>query len=358
MNEPSAILTLLLQPDNEPDAAYPLARRLDAEARQQEVTVLLQFFIFHEHLAALLRAAAAEGMHLIVLKGAALAETIYPRPGLRPFGDLDVLARPSDADRVRCLLERLKYVVDPDQWNELASSRIGEANFFKQTEQGPIVVELHTDLINNDLFWGQIRVDNVGLWERAQAQRLAGVEAWVLGPEDQLLHLCLHLAGHYLAAPQSLRDIDQLCRTVVIDWPFFAALTRKAGAAAACFSVLFAAATLLGTAVPTFLLDDLAPRVGRKLLQRCAQARAADVTQAHTEKLRPLLLWFLLGTFRARFNALRGIIFPSRLWLVKHYYHDLFADSAPGRRLVLAALYRAHWKTLLRKLAHLFWKSE
>ena len=89
----------------EETARFPLARRLAEEAERDEVAVLLHFFTFREHLAAFLRAASGAGLGVIVLKGAALAETAYPRPGLRPFGDMDVLVRPSQIgpgpDRVR-----------------------------------------------------------------------------------------------------------------------------------------------------------------------------------------------------------------------------------------------------------------
>ena len=340
---------------------------------QEEVTALVQFAFFRPHLAELLHACTGTRLDLLVLKGAALAETVYPRPSLRRFGDLDVLVHRADAGRARTVLESLGYVVDPLQWDELAGGRDGQANFFKHTDRGSVVVEMHTELINNDLFFGQVHVEEGGLWSRAQSVHLAGVEAETLGTEDQILHLCLHLAGHSLAAPQSLRDIAQVVSVSPIEWPLFVRLAHEAGAGAACFAALFAASRLLGTPIPATVLDALAPRFSRASLERVAEARAADsiedVAAARTERLRLPLLWHLLGSPQGRSRALWRIVFPARQWLISHYYYDRFDPPAASRRtrwvpehprltasnaahyaLTFLTLYGVHWAALLRRV--------
>jgi len=355
--------------------SFPLSRRLADMAAQEEIAALVQFAFFRPHLAGLLRACVETQVDLLMLKGAALAETVYPRPSLRRFGDLDVLVREADAARARTLLESLGYIADPMQWEELVRGRDCQANFFYHTDRGSVVVELHTKLINNDLFFGQVHVDDQGLWERAQPVRLAGADGWVLGLEDQILHLCLHLAGHYLAAPQSLRDIAQICSVSRVDWPLFIRLAQQAGAATACFAGLFAAARLLGTPVPPAVLDALAPRARRRRLEQIAEERAADsigdITAVQTEHLRFPLLWHLLGSSQARGRAVWHIIFPSRHWLITHYYFDRFDQSdqsevsnrarwdpshsrlttrnAPHYALTFLSLYGVHWASLLRR---------
>ena len=47
----------------------------------------------------LLEAFAAFGIPIILLKGAALAHRIYPKPALRPMVDIDVLINPADIER-------------------------------------------------------------------------------------------------------------------------------------------------------------------------------------------------------------------------------------------------------------------
>ena len=137
------------------DTEYPLFQRLAETAVQEEVAAFVQFAFFRPHLAALLRACGDARLDLLVLKGAALAETVYPRPSLRRFGDLDVLVRRADAARARTLLEALGYIVDPMQWDDLVRGRDCQVNFFNHTERGSVAVEMHTELINNDFFFGQ-----------------------------------------------------------------------------------------------------------------------------------------------------------------------------------------------------------
>lgn len=323
-----------------------------------DLTALVQGLFFRPHLAALLQAAASDGLGLIVLKGAALAETLYPRPGLRSFGDLDVLIGPADAPRARLLLERLEYIVAPAVWDTLLQGADTQANFFKHTARGVVVVELHTDLLSNGFFRGHIALDADGLWSRARPARLADTDALVLGPEDQLLHLCLHLAGHYFFAPQSLRDIDLVCLTGTLDWPLFIRLAEDAHAAPLSFAALSAAATLLETPVLNDVLSALTPKRGAARLAFLASARAADTSPngSATERLRFPLLWGLLGTARARRAALRRTLLPDFHWLVTHYYHSLYNDPhAPrprnfaARTRLYSRLYTAHLIFLARR---------
>ncbi len=325
----------------------------------KELTALVQGLFFRPHLAALLAGAAAAGLDLLVLKGAALAETLYPRPGMRPFGDLDVLVRPDDAPRARLLLERLGYSVAPAVWDALLQGADTQANFFRHTERGVVVVELHTDLLSNAFFRGHVALDPDGLWSRARPARLAGTDARVLGPEDQLLHLCLHLAGHYFFAPHSLRDIDLQCRRVPLDWPRFIQLAEAAHAAPVSFAALSAASTVLQTPLPVSVLPALAPKRGAARLASLAAARAADTSPsgAATERLRWPLLWGLLGTAQARRSALRRTLLPEGRWLVTHYYHSLYNDPNAPRLHGFAAharlysrLFAAHLRFLLRRL--------
>ena len=352
---------------------YPLKRQLDEKAAQEETQGLVQFVFFRPHLAELLQVFAHSQVDLLVLKGAALAETLYPRPSLRPFGDLDLLIRDAQAVQARTLLERLGYAVDPAQWEDLVRGRDCQANFFKPTPRGSVVAELHTRLINNSLFFPFVRFDLAGIWRRARPASLAGVPAHILGPEDLLLHLCLHLAGHYLAAPQSLRDIAQLCDAVQsgvlpLDWMLFLQLARQSHAPIACFCGLYVAKCVLGADVPDAVITALSPGPSRKRLEALAAARAIDMEQTQTDHLRLPLLWHLMGHSRLRLGAARRILFPSQRWLALHYYYDRFerpalprfpqtwrgslwesAQDAARFLQIYPTLFLIHWGTLVKQ---------
>lgn len=306
---------------------------------------LAQFAFMRRPLAALLQAYAESSLDLIVLKGAALAETVYSHPSLRPFGDLDVLVRAEDAARAFDLLSSLGYITEANIWADLRAGRSCEANFFKHMERGTVVVELHTDLLNNAILHRAVCVDLGGLWARSVPACLAGQDARVLGPEDQIFHLCLHLAGHYFHAPKSVRDIAEVCAAGPVDWPLFVSVCRAAGAGAIGYSGLFAAKTHYDAEIPPAVLSSLAPP-SRRRLKALVAAQTAPGAGPQSESQRFELLWRLLGSGKARLFAVRHLLFPPRAWLHTHYFFDLPATVRCRRLPVGARLYGAHLKFL------------
>ena len=141
---------------------------MEAEAERHEVRTLARTVWLQAHLAAFLRACAEAELPVIVLKGAALAETVYPRLGLRDFRDLDILVRPADAPRARAVLECLGYAADETHWHDLLTGDDCQADFARQTSGGPVVLELHTDFVNNDLLRDQVAAAGEDLWRRAR----------------------------------------------------------------------------------------------------------------------------------------------------------------------------------------------
>lgn len=323
----------------------------DEEAAQEEIRALVQVAFFRRPLAELLHSCTEAALGVIVLKGAALAETVYSRPGLRLFGDIDVLIRSEDAVRAEALLRGLGYVAEPETWADLLQGRVCEANFFRPAPQGMVVVELHTDLLNNAFLRGPVHLDQAGLWARSCLVRLAGAEARVLGPEDQLLHLCLHLAGHYFDAPNSVRDIVQVCAAGPIAWPVFGDLCRAAQARTIGWGGLFAA-SLQGAQVPVSVLDALAPARHRRWMERLLTARVSERPASGRDARRFLLMWLVLDSAAGRTQALRHLFFPSRAWLRSHYYYDLPHPARARRRLAGVLLSGMH----LRFLAGAAWK--
>ena len=63
-----------------------------------------------EILGQILEAFEREDIRVVVLKGAALAHLLYESPGLRPFGDLDLLVEPQAAWRAQSVLGSLGFV--------------------------------------------------------------------------------------------------------------------------------------------------------------------------------------------------------------------------------------------------------
>jgi putative nucleotidyltransferase-like protein len=116
------------------------------------------YYLQHAHanrvrgqvLGELLAAYRAAGIDVLVLKGAALAQLVYPQPGLRPMRDIDLLVRAPDAPRAQALLVELGFTpplspgdgLPPDHHHLAASKRTAEGQ--------QISVEVHHALNLNE----------------------------------------------------------------------------------------------------------------------------------------------------------------------------------------------------------------
>jgi hypothetical protein len=293
----------------------------------------------------LLTALDAAGIPVIVLKGAALAETLYADPGLRPFSDIDLLIRPADVDRARQVLAACGYRPERPLWADDEAAHDCQLTYALPRALGdgePLVVELHWNLVNNDRLLRATRIDTKPLWAASETATVAGQPVRVLGATHTLLHLCIHLAGHSLQAPMSVRDIAALLDSrqgARVDWQRLARDARRFGVAAMTYAGLQLAARARGARVPAPVLRALRPRGPRRvLLDRWAAALARG--KPVPEALSGVLLPLLLDTPGAAGRALAATLFPPPRWLSDRY--PAAGKAARWR------LYLRHHRALLR----------
>jgi len=168
-------------------------------------------------LAEILRAFRAGGIDVLILKGAALAHTIYAAPGLRPMRDMDLLVRETDATRAQQLLAASGFQATTP--NEVSDRHKHLPVATRRIQDMTVSVEVHHDL--NEPYMGRRKVNFDELYPNRSAFDVGGEEAYTLGPDDTLVHLCQH--GTYLLEPLKLiwcADIVGVANTYVerIDW--------------------------------------------------------------------------------------------------------------------------------------------
>ncbi|MFN7945028.1 MAG: nucleotidyltransferase family protein [Blastocatellia bacterium] len=209
----------------------------------------------------ILRALRAQGIPVIVLKGAYLAPAVYRDPALRVMSDIDLLipqSRIADAARaVAALGYHTAVSFTPDEcfarWHQLP---------VMHCEGAAASLELHWTLTHPDQPW---TIDIDGLWSRAVPFTVAGIEALSLCPEDMLLHLCDHATWHHLdqlfwQGISPVCDIDQLVRAhPQLDWAQVQERTPARDGGKGVFLMLHLAHTLLGTPIPVEVLRALQP---------------------------------------------------------------------------------------------------
>jgi len=172
-------------------------------------------------------ALAAAGVPALWLKGAALAETVYPRPVLRPMGDLDVLVPFERRAEALAALKASGYADEPRDplATEVAAFLLpDETHHHYNLAGGPdggVRVELHfrvAQAILPDL-------DALGwFWSQAQeATDRAGARLgfMTLRPEAHLLYLCAHALLQHGEAKVGLLhfyDLHLLATVYDLDW--------------------------------------------------------------------------------------------------------------------------------------------
>jgi hypothetical protein len=283
-------------------------------------------------LAQALAALDAHGIDVIVLKGAALAETLYPHPALRPFHDLDLLVRPDHISRADACLRALGYARAADEHGWRFDVAWDRATLYEAP--GGVRVDLHWGLLNEPRYrWHE--EDAAAVWERAARARLAGVDARTLAAEDLLLHLAAHLAIHH--AGEGLLWQWDVARLIErgLDWDALAERATRWRVAAAVRFALDGVITRFEVAVPPCGLRRLSAGPVRAGLARALRARATAPRPARLDYLLPLLL---ADRARDAAWALGGALCPSRAWV---------RDRYPGARSLPRA-YLAHAARALR----------
>jgi hypothetical protein len=286
---------------------------------------------------------------VVVLKGACLAETVYADPALRTMCDVDLLVRRTDLPRVQDAL--LRTDCGPQERKE-AEAIHGGRKHLEPLYQDGLAIETHWTIVSPA---NPFRIDHAGLWDRAQPATIAGVEVLVLGTEDLLLHLCLHMAFDHAfrAGPKPLLDIAELIRVRghAIDWPAFMTRAREWRAERYVGVAMLLAQEMAGADVPGGVLEGLAiGRLSAKVRQAARESvlrveksspyRVPDINELLMDK-RPLV----------RLARISKAVFPppqfmSETCRVKPYSLRMYAGYASRLGQALAGYPGDAWRVL------------
>lgn len=149
------------------------------------------------------------GLQLVLLKGSALARSVYPWPGLRPLSDLDILIRDEQRPELAALLCSQGWKASSD----------GLIFFDSQGRQ----IDLHgPDLGRAERFCG---LDEGAVWTGCQPLEHSRVYR-VLSPANGLAHLAVHALKHSYNRLIWLIDIALVTRTSQIQYPLHPAAEK------------------------------------------------------------------------------------------------------------------------------------
>ncbi len=165
---------------------------------------------------------------VILLKGAALAFTLYGNPTLRPMMDVDLLVPPEQASAAIRLLESAGY---DDNHNEphigLTLAYESQIRFVRR-ELTPLLLELHWHLL--DVPYYQYRLPLRWFRQSARPFSIGAASACGFGPEAQLLHLAMHMILHHRTVTwMGMQDVAEIIHHYhgTLDWQQILARARQ-----------------------------------------------------------------------------------------------------------------------------------
>ncbi|MEE8163566.1 MAG: nucleotidyltransferase family protein [Anaerolineae bacterium] len=298
--------------------------------RGQYFASLARNVLTYHELGAILELFRSESLQAILLKGAALAGTVYPDIALRPMSDVDPLVRVREVPRAKEILTACGYVpylALAEGFNE----SFGQAATFTKPIPYPVGIDLRWHVLG----WSYYRKDVPSMdwfWDNALEQRVAGIPALVLSPEGRILHLSAHLAFHHRWQRLNwFYDIAQVirCYENQLDWD---TVIAKAGE----FEILRALQVTLDKTVAL-----LAPPPAPEVLERLESPRVGLTEKVvfafmtAREKHAAILLSAI-----SRDNVLRKarflatVAFPSREYMAERF------QLSSRRKLPLYYAYR------------------
>ncbi len=283
---------------------------------------------------------SAAGIDAVPVKGPVLALRAYGDPGMRHYGDLDLLVRHSEVARATELLVACGYNPEVSLEN-IARKRIpGEYAFTHR--QSSLRVELHTE---RTLRYYPRRVSFDELFLRRKPILLDGRPVAALSPEDDLLMLCVHGAKDLWERLIWVADIAGLLhREPAMDWSFLFAEARRLGALRMLNIGLLLAARVLQIPLPAGGAEagrdsGAAKLAGQLAAQMNGLSQPGEAPRLHIAQRALLRL-------RMRGGILSGV--PYLLRLTFSPTEDDWRSGAPRGRLLdsprrllrLAAKYR------------------
>jgi hypothetical protein len=271
-----------------------------------------------DELSGILGRLSRAGRACLVLKGGALAETVYGNAALRPMTDLDFLVRGEEMPAIIDLLTEDGYCVDTTLD---AHEGMGAAFENKVTLRKPgppkVMVELHWTLLDSPYY--QERLPLAWFWDTAQPLAAAGGGALGLGPEALLLYLSAHLALHHKS--QGLLWLNDIAEVLYhyrdqLDWDLTLAKAVEYDLVLPLQQILPVVVEGWGAPAPAGILGRLAglePSAEETKVYNWLSAGRRPVAQRFWADLSSMPGW----GGRIRYGL--GSLFPSGAYLARRY---------------------------------------
>jgi len=167
---------------------------ITGEMRQAFLVSCVRSIHMERQLQEVVEALREKGVRVLVLRGPALAFSLYADPAMRPSSDLDLLVQPDQVIQARGVLESLGYTCLARRF-EVAKDFFREECFVQQKNpRNSFPVDLHwVHWELHPFFKGSEEVEIHDLFQRAWKVETPTLTFETLHPVDYLIHSAIHL---------------------------------------------------------------------------------------------------------------------------------------------------------------------
>lgn len=207
----------------------------------------------------------ATGVDALLLKGAALAASVYGSFAARPMGDVDLAVAGGEAEQAFTAFQGVGWRWDATEFPR--EKYRGHHHFppLRDSRGMDVRLELHTELFVEG---SPFSLDTAQLFRDGREVMIGKGRAIIPSAEHLLLHTCIHYTWSHMmlfGAWRAFRDVIALA-DAGLDWDKFVAEAERHRASSSCFWTLRLAERLVGAALPAEVMVRLRRSTSPRIL--------------------------------------------------------------------------------------------
>jgi len=303
-------------------------------------------FYAKEQLGGLLQMFKRKAIHPIVIKGLALAYTVYPHGSLRPPGnDIDLLIKPEEFLQAREIMLAQGYHADSYRFEILRDLQCEETFQPPKNSRNIRPVDLHWDL---HVASGKRNSETTrGIFKRSVPVKTPDLVFQTMHPVDTLVHSAVHLMQNHYRDMKLLWicDIGFLGNRISKEqsWKMVQERSQEWNALLAVQNALKLAAAWTGLRLPEGYADfSLWPEPG--------QTERRAILNVEAKGDRPdVMLRLLLETapgLSGKMRLMKNLVFPKRSYVCGLH--------PPLKRWLFPVAYLSYWRWWIKKSLKIF----
>jgi len=296
---------------------YPVPQDVREVFEQAYYRAIAANVRFLEQLGQVRAALAGVGSPVMLLKGAALLDTLYENLALRLMGDIDLAVPRGQVSACRQVLLDLGYAPEEIEARPGTQMDYRGEETFRPSDPWQTPVELHWHLLDAPYYMQRLPMD--WFWENSVARSIAGQPFQVLNDVANMVYLPAHLALHHRYEPlHSFLDLALLIvnRQEQLDWPQIISAARSFELATALQGTL----ERLARYWPSLPLKEPLRRLAAVAPSRAdARLHRLLTSEAPSTSLNIYTTLISLPTVSARARYVWDNVFPQASYMKRRY---------------------------------------